>query len=151
MPPSKSLKSQLSGNTCVLLEEIVIKCSTLSDRVTCVTGRCTMLICPQLWLVPNKGDSSHIYTCSATFKQSGLSLLGRAATGGPCVWMWWVISCLMWLSRNTGRVRMSAYRLAVGWKTTGLINGVRMAIPRTVRSVELSTNRPRFTSTKRPK
>ena len=46
---------------------------------------------------------------------------------------------------------MSAYRLVVGWKTTGLINGDRVAIPRTVRPVVLSTNRPRFTSTKRPK
>ena len=47
--------------------------------------------------------------------------------------------------------RMSAYRLVVDWKTTGLINGDRVAIPRTVRHVVLSTNRPRFTSTKMPK
>ena len=48
-------------------------------------------------------------------------------------------------------LRMSASRLVVGWKTTGLINGVRVAIPRTVRPVVLSTNHPRFTSTKRVK
>ena len=58
MPSSQSLKSQLSGNTCVLLGEMVIKYSTPCDHVTCVTGRCTMLICPQLCLVPNKLHST---------------------------------------------------------------------------------------------
>ena len=32
-----------------------------SDGVTCVTGRCIMVIYPQLWLIPNKGISSLIY------------------------------------------------------------------------------------------